>query len=124
MALSNALIEARRQTATTANRQRQIRAELRLDEIVKAAGIADDYERTDRLGDLEIERHFATLYHLVDTEAEKEAVAAAFAAWMRAEADEDRVVRGSVDGTVSLLKSNNDIFIENVYTPAGSDRVA
>lgn len=120
MALSAAI----QRGATQLARQRQLRAELRLDEIVKTAGIADEYERTDRRGDLEIERHFATLYHLVDTEAEKEAVAAAFAAWMRSEAAEDTVVRGAVDGSVSFLKQNNPVWIDGAAVPSGSDGAA
>jgi hypothetical protein len=110
--------------ATAPNRQRQLRAEMRLDEIVKVAGIADDYETIDRRGDLEMEKRFATLYHLVDSEAEKEAVAAAFAAWMRTERAEERHVSGAVEGSVTTLKRNNPVWIDGAAVPSGSDGAA
>ena len=120
MALSTAI----RATATATNRARQRRAEARLDEIVKVAGIADDYATVDRHGDLEIEKHFAALYQLVDSDNEREAVARAFAVWQRSEQAEDDALRGSVDDSVGLLKSNNPLFIDGAYTPTDSGRSA
>lgn len=119
-----ALATAIRETATRANRQRQRRAEARLDEIVKVAGIADDYATVDRRGDLEIEKHFAALYQLVDSDAEREAVARAFATWQKCEQAEESALTGSVDDSVALLKRNNDLFIDGCYTPTGSGRSA
>ena len=111
MALNRAITTARRQTATTANRQRQQRAERRMDEIVSVAGIAGDYEKVDRDGDLTIQDHFQSLYHLVDTEEERDAVARAFAVWQKCEQAEERVLRGSVDESVDLLRTNNDFWL-------------
>lgn len=101
----------RRLTATTENRLRQQRAELRMDEIVSVAGIATDYQSADRAGDLEIQDHFQTLFDLVDTEDEKRAVARAFAVWQRCEQREEHALRGSVDGSVDLLRKNNDYWL-------------
>lgn len=124
MTITLAVREARRRTATTANRQRQIRAELRLEEIVKVAGIADEYERTDRAGDLQMEAHFGNLFRLASDEEMRRAVVDAFVCWQRDEQAEERVVRGGVDESVTLLKANNPVFIEGQYVPAGSDGAA
>lgn len=119
-----ALSIAIRQTATRLNRERQQRAELRLEELIKVDGIADDYALSDRHGDLAMERRFATLYALVDTEAEKEAVAAAFATWMKTERDEEASVVGSVKSTRSFMADNNPAFIDGAFVPGGSDGAA
>lgn len=124
MALNRAITTARRQTATTANRQRQQRAELRLEEIVKVAGIADEYEAADRRGDLAIESAFAAIYQNAHSEELRELVVRAFMAWQSDEAAEEAAVRGGVDGAVTMLKRHNPTFIEGVFTPAGSDVVA
>ena len=108
------------------NRQRRVAtrlAETRLDEIVSVAGIADEYGKADRAGDLEIETHFARLYQLVDSEAEKDAVVAAYRVWARSEQVEDLAVTGSVDESVSLLKRNNDLWL-GAFVPDGSDGAA
>lgn len=110
--------------ANRANRATQHRAERRLDEIVKVAGIADDYQTVDRAGDLAIEKHFAALYQLVDTQEEREAVAAAFATWQACERREEYALRGSVDDSVTLLKSNNPFWINGSATPDDSDGAA
>jgi hypothetical protein len=107
-------------TATKRNRQRQQRAEKRLDEIVSVASIADDYALADRRGDLEIEARFTELYNLVDSEAEKEAVARAFAVHQRTEQNEERVVVGSVGESVDLLKSNNGLWLHDGCGPDGT----
>lgn len=110
MALHRA-IEARRQTATRANRDRQDLAERRTDEIASVAEIESDYAKVDRAGDLAIEAHFATLYQLVDSEEEKRAVAAAYAVWCRSERAEDAAVGGSVTEAVELLRNNNPLWL-------------
>ena len=116
MALNQAIEQARRQTATRANRQRQQRAEVRMDEIVSVAAIAPAYEQADRAGDLTIQDHFQSLYHLVDSEEEREAVARAFAVWQKCEQAEERALRGSVDESVDLLRTNNDFWL-GAYVP-------
>lgn len=112
MALAREINKARRNTATRAHRDRQIRAEVRLDEIVKVAGIADEYEQVDRAGDLDIETHFGRLWQAADTENLRDLVARTFAAWMRDEAEEERVVRASVGDSVDTLKLNNPFWID------------
>ena len=123
MALTNAI--ARAQAApTSANRQRQLRAERRLDEIVKTAGIADDYMDIDRRGDLDIETHFGRMWHAAPNEEMRTLVARAFAAWQKDEQAEEEAIRQSVGGAVALLKRNNPYFIEGQFVPAGSDGAA
>ena len=124
MALNQAIEQARRQTATRANRQRQQRAEVRMDEIVSVAAIAGDYEQADRDGDLTIQDHFQSLYHLVDSEEEREAVARAFAVWQKCEQAEERALRGSVDESVDLLRTNNDFWLNGALTPDGDGGAA
>ena len=102
---------------------RQERAERRMDEIVSVASIATDYEAIDRSGDLEIEARFIELYQLVDSPAEKDAVARAFAVHQKAERAEDIAVRGSVDESVDLLREGNDYWL-GAYCPDGSDGAA
>ncbi len=121
MALATRIVE--RRTASAANRARQNRAEQRLDEIIKVAGIADAYAVTDRRGDLAVETHFARLYQLVDTDVERDAVVAAYMVWQRDEAEEEAVVRGEVDASVDLMKRNNPLFINGAWTP-GKDGAA
>jgi hypothetical protein len=103
----------------TARRHRQRRAERRLDEIVRVTGIADDYGEADRRGDLAIETHFIRLYQLVNSQAEKEAVAAAFVTWQKSEAAEDEAVIGSVGESVHLLKANNPFWLDDGCGPDG-----
>jgi hypothetical protein len=110
-------------SATKRNRQRQQRAERRLDEIVQVASIADDYALADRRGDLEIEARFQELYNLVDSPAEKEAVARAFAVHQRTEQNEERAVVGSVGESVDLLKAGNDFWLGS-WTPSGEGDAA
>lgn len=110
--------------AGRANRERQRRAELRLEELLKVEGIADEYERVDRKGDLRIESHFASLYALVDSVEEKEAVAAAFATWMKSEAEEEAVLRGSVTDASGYMKRNNPTWIDGAAVPDGMDGAA
>lgn len=113
-----------RETATRANRQRQARAELRLSEIVKTAAIADDFEMVDRAGDLDIEGHFAALYQNAETERMRTLVVNAFMAWQKDEQAEDRIVRGSVEDAVTVLKANNPVWLDGALVPAGSDGAA
>ena len=124
MALTNAIREATRATANRENRERQHRAELRLSEIVKTSGIADDYAAIDRRGDLDIETHFARLYQQAPTDEYRTLVTRAFMAWQSDEKAEEATVYGSVGSTVQLLKDNNDVWLNGARVPAGSDGVA
>ena len=124
MALSREIDKVRRQTATRAHRDRQIRAEVRLDEIVKVAGIADEYEQIDRRGDLDIETHFGRLWNAADTEQMRDLIARTFAAWQKDEQAEERVVRASVGESVDTLKANNGFWIEGAAVPGGSEPAA
>ena len=124
MALSNALIQARRQTATAENRARQHRAELRLEEIVKVSGIADSYMDIDREGDLNIETQFARLYQSATDDLMRSLIVQTFVAWQRDEAAEEAIVRGEVGESVQMLKTHNPTFIDGAAVPAGSDVAA
>lgn len=124
MALSRSIDEARRQRASRENREAQNRAELRLSEIVKTAGIADDYMKLDRSGDLDIETHFGRLFHAAPNEEMRTLVIRAFTAWQRDEAAEEQAVMGSVGGAVQFLKTNNDVWLNGAAVPVGSDGVA
>lgn len=106
------LSERQATRATRANRTRQERAERRLDEIVKAAGIPDEYDRRDRDGNLAVETAFATCYQLVDSEAERDAVVAAFMVWQRDEQSERGIVRDLSSETVNVLKANNPAWLD------------
>lgn len=109
----------RRMTATIENRARVERVERRADEIALVAEVETDYQRADRAGDLQIEGHFQALYQLVDSEAEKEAVARAFAVWQRTERAEEQVVSGSVDEATQLLRENNPYWLHDGCGPDG-----
>ena len=113
----------RRETATRANRNHSERVEKRVDEIAVVAEVHTDYTKADRAGDLAIEAKFQELYQLVDTEAEKEAVAKAFATWQRTEQREDLAVSTSVGGAVSLLRDNNDYWL-GAFVPDGDGGAA
>ena len=115
MALSAAI----QRGATHLARQNQLRAELRLEEIIKVEGIADDYAAIDRQGDLEMERHFGLLYHAAHSERMRELVVAAFMAWDRSERNEEGVVRGSVNKAGAMLRENNTVFLSDGCGPTG-----
>lgn len=106
-ALSIAIADAQKRKRS----DRQRRAETRLDEIVKVAGIADDYNEIDRAGDLDLETHFGKLWQAAETEEMRTLVARTFAAWQRDEQAEERIVHQSVGGSVQLLKQNNDFWL-------------
>lgn len=112
VAISIALSEARRQGATADARARQHRAELRLEEMIKVSGIADDYQKIDRKGDLAIERAFGNLYRCAPTDGMRDLVVRTYMQWMKDEAEEEKVVRSSVEGAVTFMASNNPVFIE------------
>ena len=124
MALSLAIEKARRQGATADNRDRQRRAEKCLDQVVKAAGIPEQYETRGRAGNLAVEKAFATAYQLVDTDREREAVVQAFMVWQQDERHETTIVRDECDEMVELLKSNHPFFIDGAYVPDESDSAA
>ena len=124
MALARELTKARRLTATRENRDRQIRAEMCLEQVVKVAGIPEEYDRRDRTGNLAVERAFATAYQLVDSDAEREAVVQAFMVWQTDERHESSTVRELADESVELLKSNHPLFIDGAAVPVGSDGAA
>lgn len=111
MTLSETIRARQAHRATRENRAAQAAAEVRIDEIGAVSDVAADYAIVDRAGDVQIETHFQKLYALVDSEAEREAVAAAYAVWMRTERAEDLAVSGSVEQAVNLLRSNNPFWL-------------
>jgi hypothetical protein len=124
LALSIAIDKARRQTATRANRDRQLRAEMCLEQVVKVAGIPDEFSARGRASDLAVEKAFATAYQLMDSEEERAAVVQAFMVWQSDERHESRIVRDLSDESVALLKSNHPLFIDGAFTPSDSDGAA
>lgn len=123
MALAQPL-NLRERISATDRRKRQIRAELRIEEIVAVAGIADEYDKVDRPADQATVNAFRKVWSLVDSDEERAAVAEAFAVWKRHDLRRDMSVRGETDEAVVLLKSHNPIFVEGCYVPDGSDGVA
>lgn len=97
--------------ASRVNRERQARAELRLSEIIKVAGIADEYEQIDRAGDLAMETWFARAYQAADSEPMRTLIAQGFVVWQRTEQAEEQHVRGDVDDSVEVLKANNPTWL-------------
>jgi hypothetical protein len=118
-ALSIAIADAQKRKRS----DRQRRAETRLDEIVKVAGIADDYAKVDAAGDEDLKTHFGRMWNAAETEEMRTLVARTFAAWTRDEEAEERIVHQSVGGSVQLLKENNDFWL-GASVPAGSDGAA
>ena len=109
--------------ATRANRHRKEAAGKRIDEIGAVTDIAPTYQAVDRAGDLAIESKFQELYCLVDTEEEKQAIAAAFAVWQRTERAEDLAVTGAVNEAADVLRGNNDFWL-GAYVPDGDGGAA
>lgn len=124
MALAVAIAEARHQRATTANRQAQLRAELRLEELIKIEGIADEYGRVDRMGDLNIERHFALIYSMAESPRMRDLIAKTYALWMADEKAEEMAVRSSVDEAGIFMRRNNAVWINGASVPPDSDGAA
>lgn len=123
MALSQAIDRARN-APTAINRARQHRAELRLEEIVKVAGIEDSYLDIDRDGDLHIETAFGRLYQACETEQMRSLVARTFAIWQKDEAAEEAVVKGEVGSAVSMMKRHNPAYIDGAFVPDGDGGAA
>ena len=123
-ALSIAIEEARRNRATRANREAQLRAELRLEELIKVEGIADEYERVDRMGDLNIERRFALMYSMAHSERMRELIAQTYAEWMKDERAEELAVESRVREAGTFMRRNNSVWIDGAAVPNGSDGAA
>ena len=104
--------------------QRQKRAETRLDEIVAVAAIDDGYRIIDAPADREVEQAFANVYRLMDDDEERQAVAAAFLVWQKADRLKDSHVHGSSDQAVTVMKANNPFWINGAATPGDSDGAA
>lgn len=117
MALSIAIDKARRQTATRANRDAHDRAALRLEEVFKVAGIADELDRLDRPRNIEVETAFAVAYQCVDGEQEREAVLNAFMKYEADEKAEKRDRHSKVNGAAAQMVRNNPVWIENQRVP-------
>ena len=111
MTLSEAIAQRQGSRASRINRARQRLAEIRLSEIVKVAGIADEYEAIDRAGDLAMETWFALAYQQATDDAMRSLIARGFVIWQRTEQAEERHVRGDVDASVDLLRENNPVWL-------------
>lgn len=113
-----------RQTTNREDREAQRRAELRLEELIKVDGIADEYERVDRMGDLNIERHFALIYSMAHSDRMRELIAQTYAMWMADEKAEERAVRSKVEDAGTFMRLNNSVWIDGAAVPSGSDGAA
>lgn len=111
MALASTIADRQAKRSTTSNRRRQHLAEVRLSEIVKVAGIADEYQQIDRAGDLQMESWFALAYQSMPTDELRGLIARGFVTWQRTEQAEETHVRGDVDASVDLLKGNNNVWL-------------
>lgn len=118
MALSIAIDKARRQTATRANRDAHDRAALRLEEVFKVAGIADELDKLDRPRNVEVETAFAVAYQCVDSENEREAVLAAFMKWEADEKAERSDRHTEVNAASAQMVRNNPVWIEARRVPS------
>ena len=124
MALSRRIEEARRASASRENRESQHRAELRLSEIVKTYGIADEYIRADAAEDTDMKVHFGRMYHAAPNEEMRVLISRAFAAWDKHDKKVDGLVNETVGAAVQLLKDNNIVWLNGAAVPVGSDGVA
>lgn len=111
MTISEAISQRQGQRAKRANRARQELAERRADEIADVAEIATEYGKVDRAGDVAIEGHFQSLYQLVDSKPEKDAVLAAYMVWVRSERNEDAAVASAVEAAKDTLRANNPYWL-------------
>lgn len=123
-ALSIAIAAAQKQRASRDNRQRQLRAERRITEIVKVSGIADEYGKVDRKGDLRIETAFARLYHAAPSEELRTLIVDAYVAWQVDERAEEQAVVGQTGMAVAYMKDGNPIWLDGAAVPTGSDGAA
>jgi hypothetical protein len=110
----------RRRGMAVENVIRQHRAEKRMDEQVAVHQIKVEYERADRISDLEMEVAFSRLYQVADDDEEREAVARAFVVYQKGERVEDLAVAMSVDQATSLLKANNGLWLHDGCGPDGT----
>jgi hypothetical protein len=118
MALSVAIDKARRQTATRQNRDAHDRAALRLEEVFKVAGIADELDRLDRPRSIVTETAFAVAYQCVDAEDEREAVLDAFMKYQAEERAERRDRHAEVNAASGQMVRNNPVWIEGHRVPS------
>lgn len=95
----------------------------RVDEIGAVTDIGRDYHAADAAGDLEMESQFQRLYAVADDDEEREAVAGAFAVWMRTERIEELALTTSVENAATLLRENNPFWL-GAAVPPGSDGAA
>lgn len=118
MTITRTLGEAIRATATRENRDAHDRAALRLEEVFKVQGIADELDTRDRPRNIDVETAFAVAFQTCDSEPEREAVVAAYMKW---DADEkaERADRHEVGGSAAaMLIRDNPVFIERERVPA------
>lgn len=103
--------ERQAQRATRTNRDRQQRTERRMDELAAVADVETDYQRVDRVGDLQMESWFQRHYAAQTTDAGRTDVANGFAIWLRTERAEEGVVGGSVGDALTALRANNPYWL-------------
>lgn len=120
MALTAAIEQARQRGATADARLKQTIAERRITEVIKVSGIADEYDRADRKGDLRIETAFARLYHAATTERMRELIVDAYVAWQADEKAESAAVHSGVESAVVYMKNGNPLFIDGAFVPEDS----
>jgi hypothetical protein len=118
MALAVALEKARRQTATRANREAHDRAALRLEEVFKVQGVADELDRLDRPRNISVETAFAVAYQTVDDDDEREAVLDAYMQWDADEKAERKDRHEAINSATAMLIRDNPVWIEGERIPS------
>jgi hypothetical protein len=117
VALSIAIEKARRTGASQENREAHKRAALRLEEVFKQSGMADELDRLDRPRNLKVESAFAVAFQAVDREAERDAVVTAFLSWQEDEKGERKDRHAAVNDLSAQMIRNNPVWIENEPVP-------
>jgi len=115
--LTQKIVEARRLGATKEKRESFNRAQLRMDEMAKAIGIPERFERNDSKRNVAVETAFVTAYQLVDSQDEKDAVLAAYMLWESDEKGERSDIREGVQVLNADMARNNDVWIDNKPVP-------
>lgn len=109
----------RRMTATVENRARVERVERRSDEIAVVCEVESDYQRADRIGDLQMESWFQRSYQSAPDEEWRSTILEGFLLWQGTERSEERAVTGSVGDAVRFLRENNPYWLADGCGPDG-----
>ena len=90
-----------------------------MDEITAVHDVRTDYEKADGASDLRMEAHFRAMWALADDEAERTAIAHAFADWGKGEQLEGMAIEQAVGVAIETLKRNNPLWLNDGCGPDG-----